>query len=476
MSVSEVMRSRSVLRSVGPAPGLFASALQRDKALKDLCSRGGGVFRPFEELMSDVFTFFHEPFSLIKESGSGCDKLHFLVMKYLADAPEYAALRSRSAGKYEPSLAAAEEFGNRLLDHLFVQAIVGIGEHGIAAGEPIEIEKLVLADVAKIGGGASASSGVLVIAKRVEQAIDAAVVLGDVCHTFGIGPGEIRAMPWAQRANLAAVMENSSNLRRFADLLGRWSSLAVARRATRTPGVPEEYSDVTYGDDWHLFVPQELGALCNPATRYDFLIRLIDRKIVQYDPQSHEERGRGPIVVCVDTSGSMAGERDISAKAASLSLNSVARKQGRPFAAILFSSPNETMSFLFRDTSVVSRPASGEETRLTLLEGIMSAATLFFGGGTDYESPLREALRLIETGGPDWRDGDIVFITDDYCEVSDEFTENFRHEKNRLNFKVFSVIIGAKAEHARTLWKFSDRVLSADDLDENAVEQVFGAV
>jgi uncharacterized protein with von Willebrand factor type A (vWA) domain len=44
----------------------------------------------------------------------------------------------------------------------------------------------------------------------------------------------------------------------------------------------------------------------------------------------------------------------------------------------------------------------------------MNAATFFFGGSTDYESPLSEALRLIDNGGPEWRKANIVFLTDDY--------------------------------------------------------------
>lgn len=472
---AEIRSRPSVFRSAAGAPGLFASALQRDVAMKGLCERGAGVFRPFSALMSDVFTFFYQPSAALSDSPDGCDKLHYLVIKYLASQPEYFSLRSRSAGNYHRALAAAEEFGSRLLDHLDKQSGTA-APHASKATEQVEIEEIVLADVAKAGAGAPSSSAVLVLARRVEQAVDAAEVLSDVCHTFGLSPGEMRALPLAQRSELASRMGTSGNLRRFAELVGRWSALAAARKAKRTPGVPEEYSDVTFGDNWHLFVPQELGALLDSTLRYDFYLRLIDRKILQYDPQSIEGQGRGPIIVCVDTSGSMSGDRDVSAKAAALSLYAAARRERRPFAAILFSSPHETLSFLFRDGSVVSQTASGEERRLALVEGMMGFATFFFGGGTDYESPLLEALRLIDNGGIDWREGDIVFITDDYCSVSDQFEARFRHEKERLAFRVFSVIVGARSEDARTLRRFSDRVLSVDDFNEAAAEQVFDAV
>jgi len=479
MRASEGIALRSVLLSSGPARGLFGATLRRDKNLQDLCARGGAVFRPFSDLLLDVFAFFHEPSASVNASAGACDKLHHLVMKYLAGAPEYTALRSRTRGSYEQSLAAAEEFGNRLLQHMAGEAAraKAEGRRGSGqGGEVVEVEELILADVARAGAGECASPGVLVLAKRVEEALDTAELLADICQTFGVSPGEMRATPWQHRADLASRMGKSGNLRRFAELLGRWTSLATARRAKKTLGVPEEFSDVTYGDDWNLFVPQELGALADESLRYDFFLRLIDRKILQYDPQCREGGGRGPIVVCVDTSGSMAGLRDVAAKAATLSLQAIARKECRPFAVVLFSSPGEWLSFRFGTQSVLSRKASGEESRLSLLDGIMNVATFFFGGGTDYESPLLEAQRLIDNGGAEWRDGDIVFITDDYCEVSDDFLTRFRGEKQRLGFRVFSVIVGAGSKDVRTLRKFSDRVLSATDFDENAAEQIFDAV
>jgi hypothetical protein len=468
----------SALCGSGPARGIFAATLSRDRELGALCSRGTPVYRPFAALLSDVFTFFHDPSaSLDGGNQGGCDRLHCLVLKYLAETPEYASLRHRSAGRIQESLAAAEEFGNRLLDHLGNNADGKATPSSTATGgEPVEVESILLVEVAKAGSGEPADPAVLVLAKTVEGAIETTGVLADICNSFGLSPGQIRAMPLAQRSGLAARMGRSTELKRFAGLLGRWSTLAISTRAKRTPGVPEELSDVTYGDDWALFVPQELGALIHPALRYDFYARLIDRKVLQYDPQSTEGQGKGPILVCLDTSGSMTGDRDIASKAAAIALYAVARKEGRPFAAILFSSPNEWLSFVFGKEPVVERASTGEETRCGILEAYLKVATFFFGGGTDYESPLKEACRLIEEGGGEWRDGDIVFITDDYCEVSEDFRLEFKAAKTRLSFKVFSVIVGAEADSARTLWKFSDRVIAATAFDEETAAQVFRAV
>jgi len=86
---------QSALRSAGNALALFTATLERDKHLKDLCERGGAVFRPFPMLLGDVFTFFYESATLSDVCTPTCDKLHYLVMKYLRSALEYTEVRSK---------------------------------------------------------------------------------------------------------------------------------------------------------------------------------------------------------------------------------------------------------------------------------------------------------------------------------------------------------------------------------------------
>jgi hypothetical protein len=70
----------------------------------------------------------------------------------------------------------------------------------------------------------------------------------------------------------------------------------------------------------------------------------------------------------------MAGDRDLAAKATALALLDITRKEHRPYAAILFSSCDEWMSFRFQNSTVTARKASGEPQKLTLLQGIIGAA------------------------------------------------------------------------------------------------------
>jgi hypothetical protein len=456
---------------------LFSMAVAHDRELATLCHRGVSVMRPFELMLSDLFCFFFS-FATSLEPEGVCDRLHYLILKYVMDSEEYGALRRRTTADYHATLAAVEEFGVRLLEYLEASARAAAGGNAGSetAKEPVHIEGVVFTERAVGGGTTPGEHALLVIAKGIEQATDTVRALADICHQWGLEPGQIRALPYAHRAALAQRMNQSRDLQRLAELVGRYQALAQARKAIRVAGTPEEVQDVTVGDEWPRFLSQELVALVHPALRYDFYRRVIDRQIFQYDPRGPEGRGKGPIITCVDTSGSMAGDRDLAAKATTLALLDIARKEHRPYAAILFSSQDEWISFRFQNSCVDARRASGERQKLTLLEGIVGAGTTFFGGGTDYESPLNEAVCLITDGHDVWRHADVVFITDDYCDVSDSFLHCFAASKGALDFKVFSVIIGARAEDARTLRKFSDRIVSSAEFYESVVEQVFDAL
>jgi hypothetical protein len=456
---------------------LFSIALAHDRELATLCRRGVRVMRPFELMLSDLFCFFFS-FAISLEREGVYDRLHYLLLKYVMESEEYGALRRRTTADYHASLAAVEAFGVRLLDYLEADARPAGDENARSqnAKEPVHIRGVVFTDHAAGGGAQPGGEALLAIAKQIERATDTVRVLTDICHQWGLEPGDIRALPYAQRAALAQRMNQSRNLQRLAELVGRYRALAQARKAKRVAGTPEEVQDVTVGDEWARFLSQELVALVHPALRCDFYRRVIDRQIFQYDPRGPEGRGKGPIITCVDTSGSMAGDRDLAAKATALALLDITRNERRPYAAILFSSSDEWISFRFQNSSVTTRKPSGEPQKLTLLEGIIDAGTTFFGGGTDYESPLNEAVCLIRDGQDVWRHADIVFITDDYCDVSDTFLTRFSAGKREQDFKVFSVIIGARAEDARTLRKFSDRIVSSTEFYETVAQQIFDAV
>lgn len=87
-----------------------------------------------------------------------------------------------------------------------------------------------------------------------------------------------------------------------------------------------------------------------------------------------------------------------------MTLLEIAAESRRRFALIHFAGSSSCQVDIFRP---------GEYT----LEDKLSAAETFLGGGTNFERPVREAIRLMDTEG--FEKADMVFITDAECELSD---------------------------------------------------------
>jgi uncharacterized protein with von Willebrand factor type A (vWA) domain len=86
--------------------------------------------------------------------------------------------------------------------------------------------------------------------------------------------------------------------------------------------------------------------LHHPILQKDFQRRFFDQELLQYSLRGVEEKGKGPMVVCLDGSSSMAGDKEIWSKAVTLTLLEIARRQRRLFRSICFSSEETPLQIL----------------------------------------------------------------------------------------------------------------------------------
>ena len=73
------------------------------------------------------------------------------------------------------------------------------------------------------------------------------------------------------------------------------------------------------------------------------------------------------------------------------------------------------------------------------MENKLRAAETFLGGGTDFRTPMDQALQLMETGG--FENADIVFITDGECKLSDAYVEQLHAEQAARRFAITGVLL-----------------------------------
>jgi uncharacterized protein with von Willebrand factor type A (vWA) domain len=337
--------------------------------------------------------------------------------------------------------------------------------------------------VARLGeGDENGDQAMLLVRAAARQACaDAAETLdgeATAMTAWGVGPGERERLDPDARMELAQKLQ-TGKLKQFAQLVGRFQQMAQAQRAHRVEHARGEYVGVTLGDDLTSLIPSELVNLALPQLRAQFAIRYAERQLMVYDQRGEENEGQGAIIVCVDCSESMTSADDHGitgeayAKALALALLEQARNATpvREYAAILFSHVTDAAIVFPADQPV------------QLADRIRLAET-FTAGGTAFAPALEEALELLEaeynTTGR--QRADVVFITDGYADLPEQWLARWHEQKKRLGFRCFGIQIDwwgdeYGAHGADVLDSFCDDVRRIEDLtDTHATADVFRAV
>jgi hypothetical protein len=173
--------------------------------------------------------------------------------------------------------------------------------------------------------------------------------------------------------------------RRFANLIGRFRTMATGERARKMVHGTGELVGITLRDDLTRFIPSEAAMLGVPALRAVFAAKLAEAQLMVYDTRGEELAGKGAIIACIDCSASMeAGvggrwepTREAWAKACALALLDQARnsRPRRDFAAIFFSSSHQTKLFHFPADQPVA------------IADVLEMGEHFFDGGTSFTAP-----------------------------------------------------------------------------------------
>ena len=285
--------------------------------------------------------------------------------------------------------------------------------------------------------------------------------------------------------DLGDRLSRSELVRRLSRLVGALRAEARAARRRRVPRARTELYGVCRGAGLealgHL-LPVELSALGHPALRRDFERRLLEGTLLGYALRGDEERGRGPAVVCLDVSGSMAGKKAVWAKAVTLTLADLARRDGRAVSVLTFSSGPRSVR---RYDLVPERRARGPNASLGRRAGMVgygrfdSEPLLGFveervGGGTDFAPPLRAAQEIIQ-GARRFRQADVVLVTDGEAALAPTEVEAFARFKREADARALGLLVDVAAHQRHTVEALCDEVVSVAALTLGDARRVFAA-
>jgi uncharacterized protein with von Willebrand factor type A (vWA) domain len=215
---------------------------------------------------------------------------------------------------------------------------------------------------------------------------------------------------------------------------------------------------VTLDGDLGRVLPHELVRLALPEFELDTLRRLVERQLMSRDYRSTEPVAKGPVMVAVDESGSMSGEKVHTAKALALALAWIARHQKRWIALVAYSGGSG-------ERLLALPPGRWDEAAL------MDWLCQFIGCGSTLDVPVQEMPRYYEQLHAPKGVTDVVFVTDAICRLPAELRDGFNAWKRQVQARLITLVI---QNTPGDLAAISDEVFQVDSLavSEAGVERV----
>lgn len=289
-----------------------------------------------------------------------------------------------------------------------------------------------------------------------EAAIQKADETAKILLSWGTDPGNMQ--PDALNGKLLRRVRQNEMLVKISQYLGRLREMMRMKRKNATVyGRGEKYG-IELGNRLRSVLSSEYGLLAAPETVPLFLRKYQRGALLQYQRRERICKGQGDKIVCLDESGSTmqnGGDNAAWGKAVAYALLDITGFHRRNFALIHFSDSDDFRTDIFRP---------GQYTP----EEVLASASTFLNGGTDYETPLREAIRLIDTG--EFRQADIVFITDGECRISDTFAQELQKKKAAAGFTITGILMDQASPGMKfTLAPFCDEIYRISELGGDQV-------
>jgi uncharacterized protein with von Willebrand factor type A (vWA) domain len=277
--------------------------------------------------------------------------------------------------------------------------------------------------------------------------------------------GRLRSREWQAARRAAERLETLPQIDALLRRIGRreWSTQVQPARATepstrpqrapmralttRLPGAPGEISGARFDSRIEHMLPSEALLLRHPVGQRLWRARQAEGRLLAHateavvvdwrpDPlgRTHETASaapqalqRGPFVLCLDTSGSMAGAPENIAKAVAIAALRAAHVQRRACRLLAFGGPGE----------IIERDLGDASSGLASVLDLMGQA---FDGGTDVQAPIERALECIADAA--WTGADLLIVSDGEFGCRRATLDALDRARGELGLHVQGVLVG----------------------------------
>jgi uncharacterized protein with von Willebrand factor type A (vWA) domain len=258
----------------------------------------------------------------------------------------------------------------------------------------------------------------------------------------------------------AKLLENDESLKELADLLGRQTRAQISyekelrdKVVIKSSWQPKhaykgEINGLRYSNDISAVLPSELSLMNNPAAKKLFQLKFAQKQLLSYDYQLLEEEQeeskekeettvekkepKGPIIICVDTSGSMQGTPENIAKTITFALSKIAIEEERKCYLISFSTNIETLDLTDFSDNPIGK--------------LVQFLRMSFHGGTDATPALKHAVKMLSEN--EWKNADVLMISDFVMQSLDNDIKEQIESAQEDNTNFHSLVIGGSGNNA----------------------------
>ena len=267
-----------------------------------------------------------------------------------------------------------------------------------------------------------------------------------------------RASEWLQQMPALAELLRRLGRRERADAAPPAAAPPAADRpharhalravTTRLPDAPGEITGIRFSGRIEGMLPSEAAMLRHPVLKRLWRARQAEARLLAWQSEAvltdwrpdplalmrsttaapvPEPLERGPIVLCLDTSGSMRGAPENIAKAVVIAALRVAHQGGRPCRLLAFGGAGELL-----------------ETDLDLerggLQPLLELMGRSFDGGTDVQTPIERAVQSVHDAR--WSGADLLIVSDGEFGCTPGTLDSLESARARLGLRVHGVLAG----------------------------------
>jgi uncharacterized protein with von Willebrand factor type A (vWA) domain len=307
---------------------------------------------------------------------------------------------------------------------------------------------------------------------------------------WDLSVGSLSDQDVSQLLKWAKYLHNNSGIKKLCDLMGKMAQESFSHELVKIQtshcyevqktdiNSREEITGITLGNDLENLIPQELSYLTDPDISILFDLKFVENRLMCFEKQGvqttweeelkEEEKQvniydkKGPIIICVDTSGSMSGAPETIAKAFTLLLSTQAANQKRPCYLINFGTGIETTDL---------QPPK-------CMKDLIQFLKKSFHGGTDVAPALYEAVHKM--ANENYSKADLLVISDFVLSIIDGDLRKTVQEQKLKDNRFYALSIGQfRLENVDDLfnlqWNYDATKGTISQLN-NVVEWVSGKV